>query len=133
MHQEAQPIATENQMDEGNHAVNVSAATINQSNEVKSFLQIVPVSKQSGGNILNTYAFLDSGSTVSFIDQRVQEKLRAQGTDVTLNIADIQGTKDLKKEKVPLKINTYPQRSIESKRLHARQSPWETKTKTTIS
>ena len=91
-------------MDEGNHAVNVSAATINQSNEVTSFLQIVPVSIQSGGNRLNTYAFLDSGSTVSFIDQSVQEKLRAQGTDVTLNIAGIHGTKDLKTERVPLKV-----------------------------
>ena len=73
-------------MDEGNHAVNVSTATLNQSNEVISFLQIVPVSIQSGGNRLNTYAFLDSGSTVSFIDH---ETLRAQGTDVTLNIAGI--------------------------------------------
>ena len=66
-------------MHEGNHAVNVSAATINQTNEVTSFLQIVPVSIQSGGNRLNTYVFLGSGSTVSFIDQSVQEKLRAQG------------------------------------------------------
>ena len=95
---------SENQMDEGNHAVNVSAATINQSNEVTSFLQIVPVSIQSGGNRLNTCAFVDSGSTVPFIDQRVQEKLRAQGTDVTLNIAGIHGTKDLKTENFPLKI-----------------------------
>ena len=91
-------------MDEGNHAVNVSAATINQNNEVTSFLQIVPVSIQSGGNRLNTYAFLESGSTVSFIDQSVQEKLRAQGTGVTPNIAGIHGTKDLKTERVPLKI-----------------------------
>ena len=91
-------------MDEGNHAVNISAATINQSNEVTSFIQIVPVSIQSGGNRLNTYAFFDSGSTVTFIDQSVQEKLRAQGTDVTLNISGIHGTKDLKTEKIPLKI-----------------------------
>ena len=91
-------------MDEGNYEVNVSAATINQSNEVTRFLQIVPVSVQSGGNRLNTYVFLASGSTVSFIDQSVQEKLRAQGTDVTLNIAGIHVKKDLKKEKVPLKI-----------------------------
>ena len=95
---------SENQMDEGIHAVNVSAATINQSNEVTSFLQIVPVSKQSGGNRLNIYAFLDSGSTVSLIDQSVQVKLRAQGTNVTLNIAGIHGKKDLKTERVPLKI-----------------------------
>ena len=91
-------------MDEGNHAVNVSAATINKSNEVTSFLQIVPFSIQSGGSRLNTYAFLDSGSTVSFIDQSVQQKLRAQGTDATLNIAGIHGTKDLKTEKIRLKI-----------------------------
>ena len=32
---------SENQMDEGSHAVNVSAATINQSNQVTSFVQIV--------------------------------------------------------------------------------------------
>ena len=99
-----QLIRSENQMDKGNHAVNVSAATINQSNEVTSFFQIVPVSIQSGDNRLNTYAFLDSGSTVSFIDQSVQEKFRAQGTDVTLNIAGIHGTKELKTEKVPLNI-----------------------------
>ena len=95
---------SEQQMDEGNHAFNVSAAPINQSNEVTSFLQIVPVSIQSGGNRLNTYAFLDSRSTVSFIHRSAQEKLRAQGTDVALNIAGIHGTKYLKTEKVPLKI-----------------------------
>ena len=95
---------SENQMDEGNHVVNVSAATINQSNKVTSFHQIVPVSIQSGRNRLNTYAFLDSGSTVSFIDQSVQEKLQAAGTDVTPNIAGIHGTRDLMTEKVPLKM-----------------------------
>ena len=95
---------SENQMDQGNHAVNVSAATISQSNEVTSFLQIVPVSIQSGRNRLNTYAFLDSGSMVSFVDRSVNEKLRAKGTDVTLNIAGIHGTKDLKTEIVSIKI-----------------------------
>ena len=34
----------ENQMDEGNHAFNLSAATMNQSNDIVSFLQIVSVS-----------------------------------------------------------------------------------------
>ena len=45
--------------------------------------------------------FLDIGSTVSFIDQSVEDNLWAQGTDVTLNIADIQETKDLKTKKFP--------------------------------
>ena len=87
---------SKNQMDEGNHAVNVSAATINQSNEVTSFLQIAPVSIQSDGNRLNTCGFRDNGSTVSFIDQSMQENLRAQGTDVALNIAGVHGTKYLR-------------------------------------
>ena len=52
-------IDSENQIDEGNHAVNVNAATINQSNEAISFLQIVAVSKQSDCNRLITYVFLD--------------------------------------------------------------------------
>ena len=89
---------SENQIDEGHHAVNVSAATISQSNEVTSFHQTVPVSIQSSSNRLNTYVFLGSGSTVSFIDQSVKEKLRAKGTDVTLNIAGLHGTKDMKTE-----------------------------------
>ena len=92
-------------MDGRNHAVNVSAATINQSNEVNSFLQIVPVSIQSDSNRLNKYAFPDSGSTVSFVDRSVNEKLRAKGTDVTLNIAGIHGTKNLKTEMVSIKLN----------------------------
>ena len=97
-------LLSENQMDEGNHAFNVSAETINQSNEVTKFLLIVPVSIQSGSNRLNTYVSLDNGSMVSFINQCVQETLRAQGTDVALKKAAIQGTKDLKREKVHLKI-----------------------------
>ena len=71
---------SENPMDQDNHAVNVTAAKINQINEITSFLKIVPVSIQSGSN---TYAFLASGSTISFIDHGVNEKLQAKGTDAT--------------------------------------------------
>ena len=91
-------------MDEGSHAVNVRAATINQSNQITSFLQIVPVSVQSGGNRLTNYAFLDSGSGVSFIAQNVKNQLQAKGTDVTLKRAGIHGTQDLRTEKVPITI-----------------------------
>ena len=82
-------------MDEGNHAVNVSAAKIHQSNKVTSFYQIVPVSIQIGGKRLNTYVFLESGSTVSFIDQSVHEKLHpsdAQNSWYTWN----KGSRDTK-------------------------------------
>ena len=95
---------SKNPTDEDNPAVNISAATMNQSNEVTCLLQIVPASIQSGLNQLNSYAFLDSGSTVSFIDQNLREKLQARNTDVTLNIARIHGTKNLKTKMVPLTI-----------------------------
>ena len=78
---------SENQLGEGIHPVYGSAAAVNQINEENSFLQIVSVSVQSGGNRSTTYAFLDSGSTVSFIDQSVKDQLI-----VTLNIAGIHGT-----------------------------------------
>ena len=89
---------SKNLMDDGIHAVNVNAATISQSNEITSFLPILPVSIQNGNNRLNAYALLDSGSTVSFNDQRVNDILRAKGTNVTLNIAGIHGTKVVKTE-----------------------------------
>ena len=113
-------------MAEGSHAVKVSAATINQSNQVTNFLQIVPLSVQSGGNRLTTYAVLDIGSTVSFIDQSVKDQLQTKGTDVTLNIAGVHGTQDLRTEKVPITIKDYIQWCIRLKRLHTHQSRWET-------
>ena len=64
-------------MDEGSHAVILRAATISQSNHVTSFLQIVLVSLQCGGNRLTTYVFPDSESTVSKIDQSVKDQLQA--------------------------------------------------------
>ena len=101
MYQKTQQTAT---LRNGCHAVNVSAATTNQSNQVTSFLQIVPVSVQSGGNRLSTYAFHVSGSTVSLIDQSVKDQLQAKGTDVTWELAGIHGTLDLRTEKVPITI-----------------------------
>ena len=100
MYQNAQQTATqvENQMDEGGHAVNVSAATINQSNQVTRFLQIVTVSVQRGRIRLTTYAFLFSGSIVSFIDQSVNGQLQTKGTDITFNIAGIHGTQESRRE-----------------------------------
>ena len=70
-------LLSENQMEEVNSAVNVSAAKISQSNEIMSFLQIAPVSIHAVCNRLKTHGFLDSRSMVSFIAQSLQEKLRA--------------------------------------------------------
>ena len=83
-------------MEEGNHAVNVSTATKNQSNEATSFLQILPVSIKSGRNQLNTYVFVYSRPTVLFSNQSVQKNLSGQGTDLTLNIAGTHEERDLR-------------------------------------
>ena len=98
-----QLLHAEKQMDEGNHVVNVNAETTNQSNEVTSLLHIIPASIQNARNQLNTYDFLDSRSTVSFIivDQSVQNNLQAHGTEELLKIAGIHRTNDLKTEKAP--------------------------------
>ena len=95
---------SDNQMGEDSHKVNVSAAVINQGNLVMSFISIVSVSILNGGRKLNTYGFLDSGSTVLLIDQSIQEKLQAQCTHVWLKIAGIHGTKILKPEKDSVKL-----------------------------
>ena len=89
--QKAQPVGTLGNPNGRGRSLSQCERCINEpNNEVTSFLQIVPLSNQSGRNRLNTYAFLDSGSTVSFIYQSLQEKMEAQGTDVTLSIAGIQ-------------------------------------------
>ena len=93
-------------MEESNHAINVSVEIINQSNEVTSFLQMVPVSIQNGGNRLNTYAFLDNGSMVSFIDQRVQEKLRANRVAEILDTTNVSQWKQVSGINKPAHIGT---------------------------
>ena len=89
-------------MNKGNHAVNVSAATINQSNEVTSYLQIVPVSIQW---LQQATYMLSLTADNGFIhrSKRAREvtgqrhRCDAQHSRHTRN-------KDLKTEKVPLKI-----------------------------
>ena len=59
---------SENQMNEGNHAVNVSAATINQSNEVTSFLQFLSQYRA----LANGWAHMLS----SIVDQRFHSSIK---------------------------------------------------------
>ena len=90
--------------EDSSQASNVSAAAIGKCNEVSSFLQIAPVSVRYGRRQLQTYAFMDTGSTVSFIDKSLRRKLQAEGNGVTLNVAGIHGTKDLLTEKVRITV-----------------------------
>ena len=63
-----------NKTDQGNPAVNVSAAT-NPRKEFISFVYLVHISIQCGGNMLNKSAFVCKGSRESFINQCLQKKL----------------------------------------------------------
>ena len=87
--------------EDSSQASSVSAATIAKCNEVSSFLQVVPVSVKHGGRQLQTYAFLDTGSTISFIDKSLRRKLQAEGNEVTLNVAGIHDTKDFTDRESP--------------------------------
>ena len=90
--------------EDSSQASNVSAAAIGKFNEVSSFLQIAPVSVRYGRRQFQTYAFMDTGSTVSFIDKGLRRKLQAEGNGVTLNVAGIHGSKDLLTEKVRITV-----------------------------
>ena len=48
----------------------------------------------------------DTGSTLSFVDKSIRDQLDAQGNALTLNIAGINGTKEMISEKVIFKVKT---------------------------
>ena len=45
--------------------------------------------------IVKTFAFLDTGSSISFINQSLQKLLKVCGTDTTLNVAGIYGAQNI--------------------------------------
>ena len=55
----------------------------------------------------DTLAICDTGSTLFFNDSTLKKELQAQGTGLTLNIAGINGTKQIQCKKVKLE-NTTP-------------------------
>ena len=77
--------------------------------QFKSEVQIllVAVSIQKDRIIINAYKFLNMRSSISFIDENVQKKLKPQGNNVTRKIADKHRMRFLNKEKFLLKINKW--------------------------
>ena len=51
-------------------------------------------------------AIFDTGSTISFVDKSMPEQLNAQGNALTLNIAGINGAKEMISDKVRIEIKT---------------------------
>ena len=70
------------------------------------YLQIVPITLSSGNVLIETMAICDTGSTLSFVDKSLRDQLDVPGNSITLNIASINGTKEMVIEKVRIKIKT---------------------------
>ena len=75
-------------------------------NSCSGSLQIVALRLSHGNKSCDTLAICDTGSTLSFVDATLKKELQAQGTGLTLNIAGINGTKQMQSEKVKLEITT---------------------------
>ena len=72
---------------------NIESDAVLTANACSGSLQLVPLRLSHGSKICDTLAICDTGSTLSFIDQSLQEALGLQGSRPTLNIAGINGTK----------------------------------------
>ena len=75
-------------------------------NSCSGSLQIVALRLSHGNKSCDTLAICDTGSTLSFVDATLKKELQAQGTGLTLNIAGINGTKQMQSKKVKLEITT---------------------------
>ena len=69
-------------------------------------VQIVALRLSHGNKSCDILAVCDTGSTLSFVDATLKKELQAQGTGLTLNIAGINGTKQMQSEKVKLETTT---------------------------
>ena len=99
--------------------------------ELTSFLQIVPVSTQSDRKLFVAYACIDNGPKTSFINKNFQDKLPAHGTDFTLYLTGIHGTKDRQTERLLSRHRGCFQWCILMRHLHNLKFHWETQNKTT--
>ena len=75
-------------------AANVSSFTGISANSDDFYLNVVPVRVSSSTRSINTYAFLDQGSTSSLCDQRLLKWLNVSGDDVTFSITTLNGKTD---------------------------------------
>ena len=83
-----------------------NADAVLTANSCSGSLQIVPIILSSGTASIDTMAICENGSTLSFVDKSIWDQLHAQGNAITLNIAGINGTKEMISEKVRIKIKT---------------------------
>ena len=83
-----------------------NADAVLTANSFSGSLQIVPIILSSGTTSIETMAICDTGSTHSFVDKSIRDQLDAQGNALMLNIAGINGTKEMISERVRMKVKT---------------------------
>ena len=83
-----------------------NADAVMTANACTGSLQVVPITLSNGNTSIETMAICDTGSTLSFVDKDIRDQLDVQGEALTLNIAGINGTKEMASEKVRIKVTT---------------------------
>ena len=85
---------------------NNKADSMLRANSCSGSLQIVPITLSSGAISIDTMAFCDTGSTLSFVDKHMRDQLGVLGNKITLNIAGVNGTKEMAGERVRINVTT---------------------------
>ena len=67
-------------------------------------LPVIPVIIQVGKKQESTLALCDSGASLSFIDKKLADNLKAHGEEVDLSVDGIQGTNEVKCEQLTVGI-----------------------------
>ena len=83
-----------------------NADAVMTANACSRSLQIVPITLSKGATSIETMAICDTGSTLSFVDKDIKNRLGVQGNAITLNIAGINGTKEMNSERVRINVST---------------------------
>ena len=84
----------------------VGSDAVLTANSCSGSLQIAPLRLSHGNKSCDTLAICDTGSTLSFVDKELRNELCVTGTASTLNIAGINGTKEMTTAKVKLQVST---------------------------
>ena len=67
-------------------------------------LPVIPVMIGSGSKTLRTFAFCDSGASLSFVDESLMKTLNLTGQPVDLNVAGIHGTSVISSKRLRVRI-----------------------------
>ena len=67
-------------------------------------LTVIPVTIGSGSKTLKTFAFCDSGASLSFVDESLIKTLNLTGQPVDLIVAEIHGTSDSSSKRLRVRI-----------------------------